>query len=80
MQEPEFESIDIIRRGPILTLAMNTPHPLNPIDATLHEELSRVFRFAAQDPDSDVVILTGTGKGFTAGGDFDWFQEPGAAS
>jgi enoyl-CoA hydratase len=75
MGEPEFESIDILRRGRILTLAMNRAHPLNPIDATLHEELARVFRFAGQDPESDVVILTGTGKGFTAGGDFHWFQQ-----
>jgi enoyl-CoA hydratase len=75
MEEPKFETIDIIRRGPVLTLAMNNGRRLNAIDGTLHEELARVFRFAAQDPESDVVILTGTGKGFTAGGDFDWFQQ-----
>jgi enoyl-CoA hydratase len=75
MQQPDFKAIDVSRRGPVLTLAMNSAHPLNAIDETLHEELARVFRFAAQDPDSDVVILTGTGKGFSAGGDFDWFQQ-----
>lgn len=75
MEESSFEAIDISRRGRILTLAMNNGRRLNAIDTTLHEELARVFRFAAQDPESDVVILTGTGKSFTAGGDFDWFQE-----
>jgi enoyl-CoA hydratase len=75
MEESKFEPIDITRRGPILTLAMNNGRRLNAIDNTLHEELARVFRFAAQDPESDIVILTGTGKGFTAGGDFDWFQQ-----
>jgi enoyl-CoA hydratase len=75
MEEPKLEAIEITRRGPILTLTMNNGRRLNAIDATLHEELARVFRFAAQDPASDIVILTGAGKGFTAGGDFDWFQQ-----
>ena len=47
---------------------MNNGRRLNAIDTKLHEDLSRVFRFAARDPESDIVILTGTGKGFTAGG------------
>jgi len=75
MGENSFEAIDLIRRGRILTLSMNNGRRLNAIDTTLHEELARVFRFAAQDTESDIVILTGTGKSFTAGGDFDWFQE-----
>jgi enoyl-CoA hydratase len=75
MEESSFEAIDITRRGRILTLSMNNGRRLNAVDDRLHGELARVFRFAAQDSESDVVILTGTGRGFTAGGDFDWFQE-----
>ena len=75
MKESDFEVIDIERRGRILTIGLNNAHPLNAIDEKLHDELSQVFRFAARDRDSDVVILTGKGKGFCAGGNFDWFQE-----
>jgi enoyl-CoA hydratase len=40
----------------------------------LHEELSRVFSALDSDPDVDVVILTGAGSAFCAGGDLDWLQ------
>ena len=47
---------------------------LNAIDGRLHTELSQVFTDAAADPDCDVVVLTGNGKAFCAGGDLDWMQ------
>jgi enoyl-CoA hydratase len=75
MEEQDFCTIDITRRGRILTLAINNGRRLNAIEDRLHEELARIFRFAANDPESDVVVLTGTGRAFCAGGDFDWFQQ-----
>jgi enoyl-CoA hydratase len=54
---------------------MNRGDRLNAVDAQLHEELSRVFVDAAKDPGSDVVILTGAGRAFCAGGDVDWMQD-----
>ena len=45
------------------------------LDHDLHEEMSRVFGDIQKDPDCDVVVLTGQGRAFCAGGDMDWFQE-----
>ena len=41
----------------------------------MHEELGRVFTDLQRDSESDIIILTGKGRAFCAGGDFDWFDE-----
>jgi enoyl-CoA hydratase len=37
--------------------------------------MARLFIDLQADPDSDLIILTGQGRVFCAGGDFDWFDE-----
>lgn len=53
-------------------MCLNRPEALNTADAALHEELSRVFFDIAADHGTDVVVLTGAGKAFCAGGDIKW--------
>ena len=47
---------------------------MNAVDFEMHEELARIFPEAQRDPDSDLIVLTGTGRAFCAGGDMAWFQ------
>ncbi|MDP6351231.1 MAG: enoyl-CoA hydratase-related protein [Alphaproteobacteria bacterium] len=75
MDASGYRTIGVARDGRVLTLTMNRPEALNAIDAVMHEELSRVFTDAARDPDSDVVVLTGAGRAFSAGGDIAWMQD-----
>jgi enoyl-CoA hydratase len=70
-----YKTIDISRRGRILTLTLNRPDKLNAVDKTMHGELATIFEDAADDPDSDVIVLTGAGRAFSAGGDILWMQE-----
>lgn len=72
--ESGYSAINWRRRGRVLTLEMSRPASFNAVDEILHEELSRVFRDADADPDSDVIIFTGAGKAFCAGGDVNWMQ------
>ncbi|AMW78427.1 enoyl-CoA hydratase [Acinetobacter sp. TGL-Y2] len=58
----------------ILTLTLNRPNRLNAINDELHKELATLFIDAANDPLSDVIILTGANGSFSAGGDIDWLQ------
>lgn len=74
MEQSSYRKILLSRRGRVLTLTLNAPETLNATDAVLHEELSRVFVDAAADPDSDIIVLTGAGRAFSAGGDVDAMQ------
>ena len=59
----------------LLTITMNRPELLNAVNDELHEEMSRIFFNAADDPDSDVIVLTGAGRAFSAGGDFELLSD-----
>ncbi|MBK6411605.1 enoyl-CoA hydratase/isomerase family protein [Sphingopyxis sp.] len=75
MDTQRYKSINIYRRGRILYLTIARPEVLNAVDAALHTELAHVFTDANADPDSDVIVLTGAGRAFCAGGDIDWMQD-----
>lgn len=57
------------REGPIVTLTMNRPNRLNAIDGQLATALNEAFSRIAGDETVDVVIFTGSGRSFCAGGD-----------
>ena len=69
-----YERIVATRNGRILTLTLTAPNPVNAVDGEMHHELSRIFLDAQDDPDSDLVVLTGAGRAFCAGGDTAWFK------
>jgi enoyl-CoA hydratase len=70
-----YETMTFSREGRILTITLNLPDTLNAVNARMHTELARVFLDANDDPDSDIVVLTGAGRAFCAGGDVDWMQD-----
>jgi enoyl-CoA hydratase len=67
---PCFGTIALARDGRLLTITLNRPDALNAIDDQMHEELIDVLAFVAKDEQSDVIVLTGAGRAFSAGGDF----------
>lgn len=71
-----YEHLDVTVTGAeedVLRIALQNDD-MNLVDGTMHEELSRVFREAG-DADVRVVVLTGTGEAFSAGGDVRWMQQ-----
>ncbi|MGW6118197.1 enoyl-CoA hydratase/isomerase family protein [Nocardia sp. NPDC055165] len=58
--------------GPIRTVVINRPDELNAVNKALHWALANVWRQLAADRDAAVVILTGAGRAFSAGGDLGW--------
>ncbi len=57
------------REGAIVTLAMNRPDRLNALNFDLATALEEATTRIAADPAIHVVILTGVGRAFCAGGD-----------
>lgn len=70
-----YRHLSFERRGRILTIVMNAPASKNAIGREMHRELSRVFHDADDDPDSDILVLTGAGQAFSGGGDITWMQD-----
>jgi len=69
-----YQNIAFERKGNILRVTLNRPDRLNATNGDLHTELSRVFSDIGEDRDSDVVVLTGAGKAFSAGGDLAFLE------
>lgn len=75
MNFQDYECLEFRRDGRVLTIALNRPEQRNAVNGRLHLELSSVFEDAQRDTESDIVVLTGNGSAFCAGGDIDWMQE-----
>ncbi|MEM9565300.1 MAG: enoyl-CoA hydratase-related protein [Actinomycetota bacterium] len=76
-----FERLD----GDVLQVTIDRPGDdrnaeLNAVDGRMHDELTHLFPVLKQEREARCIVLTGSGRAFSAGGDFDWFptlQEPG---
>ena len=71
---PVLETIATTREDRLLRITLSRPEAMNAVNLTLHDELVEAFWFAQADPGSDVVLLTGAGRAFSAGGDFDHLE------
>jgi len=69
-----YRMIRFCRRGRILTITLDNPDSLNAVGKVMHDELATVFTDAAHDEGSDVIVLTGAGRAFSAGGDIAHMQ------
>jgi enoyl-CoA hydratase len=72
MKYDEYQYL-LFERHPdgILLITINRPDVLNATNGRLHWELSRVWKDVDEDPETNVVIVTGKGRAFSAGGDLD---------
>ncbi|MEU1425627.1 enoyl-CoA hydratase-related protein [Nocardia sp. NPDC005746] len=64
-----YENILFEHDGPIARITLNRPNAANGIDQALAEELERAATYCSEDPAVKVVVLTGAGRFFSAGGD-----------
>ncbi len=59
----------------ILLITINRPEVLNATNSRLHWELSRVWLDIGEDPETNIVVVTGAGRAFSAGGDLDMIDQ-----
>ncbi len=68
--------VEVGREGAVQTITLNRPDKLNAFTRTLHEELHAALEEAG-DPAVRAVVITGAGRGFSAGQDLTAFGEAG---
>lgn len=71
-------SIAIDARG-VATLTLSRPDKHNALSAEMIAELAQAAAALGSDPAVRVIVLTGTGASFCAGGDLGWMKEQMAA-
>jgi enoyl-CoA hydratase len=69
------DEIDVSPFGAVRVVTLSRPDHLNAVNESMHNGLSVLWEQLAADPEIRVVILTGSGRAFSAGGDLDWFGE-----
>lgn len=82
MNYDSYKYVTIQRERGIATLTLNHPDNRNAIHAEMHAELEQVWLDLAQDEQVNVIVFTGAGKFFSAGGDIKrmasrWGSEEG---
>lgn len=71
---PNLNTIAMAREGRLLRITLNRPDAMNAVNLQLHDDLVEALWFAQGDPESDVIVLTGAGRAFSAGGDLDHIE------
>jgi 2-(1,2-epoxy-1,2-dihydrophenyl)acetyl-CoA isomerase len=66
--------VEVARDGAVQTITLNRPEVLNAFTRTLHKALREALK-EARDPEVRAVVLTGAGRGFSAGQDLKEFGE-----
>jgi enoyl-CoA hydratase len=67
--------LQVESQGHIRLVRFNRPDSLNGANRAMHQRLARLWTSIDEDADARVVIITGAGNAFSAGGDFGYMQE-----
>ena len=76
MPEPTLE---LESNGPVAWVWMNRPAVHNALNEAMIDELAETFLALGEDPAVRVIVLSGRGKSFSAGGDIDYMKRQGEA-
>ena len=63
-----YQNILVDKQDGIVTVTLNRPESLNAMTVDMGDEVSQLVQELKQDQDARVLILTGAGRAFCAGG------------
>ena len=67
----QYDNIEVAAEGPVVSLRLNRPAKMNPLDWATVKELLSALDSIENDPAVEIVVITGNGKAFSAGGDLE---------
>ena len=67
-------TIGVVAEGDVLVATIDRPgSDLNAVDGQLHADLAALFARLKRESAARAVLLTGSKRAFSAGGDYAWF-------
>ena len=69
MQGLELETVELRLQERVAWITLNRPEALNALTADMGRELLAAFEHVASSPEVRAIVLTGAGRGFSAGAD-----------
>lgn len=75
---PDRPPLVVERAGSVATVRLDRPEFKNAFDAGLAAAIRQAFESLGSDPAARVIVLTGAGDWFCAGGDVNWMKRWGA--
>jgi enoyl-CoA hydratase/carnithine racemase len=70
-----YSTILIAHEGGTVTLTLHRPEKLNALSLLMAEELMHALGDITRDAQAKVLVITGAGRAFSAGGDFGEFEQ-----
>src|SRR3989454_4650096 len=70
-----YQCIILATEGPIATIRLNRPEKLNAFGGSMREEILNALDLIGADDRIRVLVVTGEGRGFSAGGDIDHLKQ-----
>lgn len=71
----EFNMISVTRDGSVATVSLNRPEVRNALNPIMINEITAAFRTFNADDGIRVIVLSGEGSVFCAGGDLNWMKD-----
>src|SRR5262245_45422388 len=71
----DSQTLKVEKVGSIARIKLHRPEAHNAFNAELSSALSATWKKLSKDPDLRVILLTGVGKNFCAGGDLNWMKD-----
>ena len=69
------DEIDVQADGGLRIITLNRPDELNAVNDALHVGLAKIWEALNEDVDARAAVITGAGRAFSAGGDFNYLDE-----
>ena len=69
MDKNNFEHLIYSKRGKVVEITLNRPDVLNALSLESYTALGDALVVASDDPEIQVIVITGAGRAFSSGGD-----------
>ena len=71
-----YKTVELEKEGRLARLTLNRPASMNAMDGVMMKELADVFESLEQDVSVQVLLIQGSGRAFSAGGDIKAMLDP----